>query len=85
MRFTDETSRLYFTRLSKLAGLREKIGAYESAEPLYLQALQLRKSTLGEEHPEKHLNDAKNILDKSQSWQRKRESTRTGSFRWQCS
>ena len=37
MRFTDETSRLYFTRLSKLAGLREKIGAYESAQPLYLQ------------------------------------------------
>ena len=95
MRFTDENSQLYFTRLSKLAGLHEKMGAYESAEPLYLQALQLRKSTLGDEHPdvmsslsylaalyrklgayqkaEKHLNDAKSILDKSQSWHRKRE------------
>lgn len=52
LRFADETSQVYFTRLSKLAGLYEKMGAYEAAEPLYLQVLSLRKSALGEEHPD---------------------------------
>jgi len=37
--------------LSNLAGLYESQGRYDQAEALYLQALELRKRLLGEEHP----------------------------------
>lgn len=49
---TDETSRHHLTRLSKLAGLHEKMGAYEAAEPIYLKVLNLRKTALGDDHPD---------------------------------
>ena len=34
-----------------LAGLYESQGKYEAAEPLYLQAIEIFKQSLGEEHP----------------------------------
>ncbi|NJR15498.1 MAG: tetratricopeptide repeat protein, partial [Calothrix sp. CSU_2_0] len=37
--------------LNNLASLYRSQGKYEAAEPLYLQALELRKSILGENHP----------------------------------
>ena len=40
------------TSLNNLAGLYKSQGRYEEAEPLYLQALQLRRSLLGESHPD---------------------------------
>jgi tetratricopeptide (TPR) repeat protein len=39
------------TNLSYLAGLYDSQGRYSEAEPLYLQALELRKRLLGEDHP----------------------------------
>ena len=39
------------TTLNNLAGLYQSQGRYEEAEPLYLQALKIRRKLLGEEHP----------------------------------
>ena len=38
--------------LNNLASLYQEQGRYEKAEPLYLQALELRKSLLGDRHPD---------------------------------
>jgi tetratricopeptide (TPR) repeat protein len=38
--------------LNNLAALYDSQGRYESAEPLYLQALELRQRLLGENHPD---------------------------------
>ena len=35
-----------------MAGLYSSQGRYEEAEPLYIQALDMRKKLLGEEHPD---------------------------------
>jgi tetratricopeptide (TPR) repeat protein len=40
------------TSLNNLAELYRSQGKYDRAEPLYLQALELRKSILGENHPD---------------------------------
>jgi tetratricopeptide (TPR) repeat protein len=40
------------TSLDNLAFLYDSQGKYEAAEPLFLQALELRKSILGENHPD---------------------------------
>ena len=37
--------------LNNLAGLYKNQGRYTEAEPLYLQALELYKKLLGEDHP----------------------------------
>ena len=39
------------TNLNNLAGLYHAQGKYEKAEPLYLQAIEILKQSLGEEHP----------------------------------
>jgi tetratricopeptide (TPR) repeat protein len=39
------------TSLNSLAGLYESQGRYKEAEPLYLEALDLRKRLLGDNHP----------------------------------
>ena len=38
--------------LNNLANIYESQGRYRKAEPLYMQALELRKRLLGEEHPD---------------------------------
>ena len=38
--------------LNNLAGLYEAMGEYDRAEPLFRQALEIRKKALGEEHPD---------------------------------
>lgn len=35
-----------------MAGLYDSQGRYQEAEPLFLQALELRRTLLGEEHPD---------------------------------
>jgi tetratricopeptide (TPR) repeat protein len=42
----------FASTLSNLAGLYYSQGRYEQAEPLFLQALELRKRLLGEDHPQ---------------------------------
>ncbi|NJO31296.1 MAG: tetratricopeptide repeat protein, partial [Richelia sp. SL_2_1] len=37
--------------MNNLAGLYYSQGRYEAAEPLYIQALELYKQLLGENHP----------------------------------
>ena len=49
-RFGDEHSDVA-TSLNNLALLYFSQGRYEEAEPLYIQALDMRKKLLGEEHP----------------------------------
>ena len=39
------------TSLNNLAGLYDSQGRYEDAEPLYLQALEMTRKLLGQEHP----------------------------------
>ena len=42
----------YATTLNNLAELYRNMGQYEKAEPLYSQALEIRKRVLGEGHPD---------------------------------
>ena len=42
----------YATSLNNLAGLYKSMGEYAKAEPLYRQALEIRRRVLGEEHPD---------------------------------
>ncbi|NEO97585.1 MAG: tetratricopeptide repeat protein [Symploca sp. SIO2E9] len=42
----------FASSLNNLANLYQSLGRYEQAEPLYLQALDLRKRLLGEQHPD---------------------------------
>jgi CHAT domain-containing protein len=46
-----EQHRTYASSLDDLAQLYQAMGEYEQAEPLYLEALAIRKKTLGEQHP----------------------------------
>jgi hypothetical protein len=41
----------YATRLNNLAGLYKVTGKYDLAEPLYLQAIEILETTLGNDHP----------------------------------
>ena len=53
--------------LNELAGLLEDMGRYREAEPLYRQALETTKTTLGEEHPDyaAGLSNLANLLNRS--------------------
>ena len=46
-----EDPKLIAGSLRNLAGLLQKKGDYEQAEPLYRQAWEMRKKTLGNDHP----------------------------------
>ncbi|HRF20218.1 MAG TPA: tetratricopeptide repeat protein, partial [Chitinophagaceae bacterium] len=39
------------TQLNNLAGLYQSMGLYTKAEPLYIEARDIRKKMLGEKHP----------------------------------
>ncbi|MBK6877849.1 MAG: tetratricopeptide repeat protein [Ignavibacteria bacterium] len=41
----------YAKSLNNLAGFYEAIGNYEKAEPMFLEALRIRREVLGENHP----------------------------------
>ena len=41
----------YATTLNNLADLYVNMGRYARAEPMYREALAIRKKTLGEDHP----------------------------------
>ncbi|HEX4875643.1 MAG TPA: CHAT domain-containing tetratricopeptide repeat protein, partial [Chitinophagaceae bacterium] len=41
----------YVTELNNLAGLYQSLGQYAKAEPLYIEARDIRKNVLGEKHP----------------------------------
>jgi hypothetical protein len=43
---------MWHTSLNNLAGLYHSQGRYTEAEPLYLEALDLRKQLLGDNHPD---------------------------------
>ena len=55
----------FASTLNNLAGLYRSQGRYSEAEPLYEQALALRKRLLGEEHPDvaESLNDLAGLYD----------------------
>ncbi|MEQ9625737.1 tetratricopeptide repeat protein [Coleofasciculus chthonoplastes] len=55
------------TSLNNLAGLYELQGRYDKAEPLYLQALDLRKRLLGDEHPNT-ITVRKNLQGMREQW-----------------
>ena len=47
-----ENNPAYIQGLNNLAGLYYSMEAYEKAEPLSLEALELTKKVLGEDHPD---------------------------------
>ncbi|MEQ9367640.1 MAG: tetratricopeptide repeat protein, partial [Coleofasciculus chthonoplastes F3-SA18-01] len=53
--------------LNNLAGLYDSQGRYDKAEPLFLQALDLRKRLLGDDHP-KTITIRDNLQGMREQW-----------------
>ena len=65
-----EKNQAYAIILNNLGNLYYKMGEYEKAEPLFQQALDIRKEVLGENHPDyaaslKSLEDLKKAMGES--------------------
>ncbi len=71
----------YAQSLNNLASLYEAMGDYAKAEPLYRQALEIRKRALGENHPD-FAESLSNLARCTRPWVITRRPSRSTARPW---